>query len=47
MNLRLWAKVSYLPHILSFIQEFLDRTARLHGCIDLEWLRHAPPKDVK
>uniref|UniRef100_A0A9I9DP18 HhH-GPD domain-containing protein n=1 Tax=Cucumis melo TaxID=3656 RepID=A0A9I9DP18_CUCME len=29
------------------IKEFLDRTARLHGCIDLEWLRHAPPKDVK
>ncbi|XP_031742557.1 uncharacterized protein LOC101216331 isoform X2 [Cucumis sativus] len=29
------------------IKQFLDRTARLHGCIDLEWLRHAPPKDVK
>ncbi|CAK9314333.1 unnamed protein product [Citrullus colocynthis] len=29
------------------IKEFLDRTARIHGCIDLEWLRHAPPNDVK
>ncbi|XP_038901256.1 transcriptional activator DEMETER-like [Benincasa hispida] len=27
--------------------DFLDRTARIHGRIDLEWLRHAPSKDVK
>ncbi|KAG6606008.1 DNA glycosylase/AP lyase ROS1, partial [Cucurbita argyrosperma subsp. sororia] len=29
------------------IKEFINRTARMHGHIDLEWLRHAPPNDVK
>ncbi|XP_022996087.1 protein ROS1-like [Cucurbita maxima] len=29
------------------IKEFINRTARMHGHIDLEWLRYAPPNDVK
>ncbi|PON93600.1 DNA-3-methyladenine glycosylase I [Trema orientale] len=29
------------------IQELLDRVVKLHGNLDLEWLRHAPPVKVK
>lgn len=28
-------------------QECLDRVVKLHNCLDLEWLRHAPPDKVK
>ncbi|KAF7823277.1 transcriptional activator DEMETER-like [Senna tora] len=29
------------------IQIFLNRLVEMHGTIDLEWLRHAPPDEVK
>ncbi|KAF3455101.1 hypothetical protein FNV43_RR05549 [Rhamnella rubrinervis] len=29
------------------IKELLDRVFELHNCLDLEWLRHAPPEKVK
>ena len=47
INKRLGAKVSDFPHRFFFLQEFINRTATMHGHIDLEWLRYAPPNDVK
>ncbi|XP_062086509.1 DNA glycosylase/AP lyase ROS1-like [Humulus lupulus] len=29
------------------IQQLLNRVLKLHGSLDLEWLRHAPPEKVK
>ncbi|KAH7542034.1 hypothetical protein FEM48_Zijuj02G0030600 [Ziziphus jujuba var. spinosa] len=29
------------------IKRFLDQVVELHNCLDLEWLRHAPPDKVK
>jgi hypothetical protein len=29
------------------LQQFLDRVVDMHKSIDLEWLRYAPPDDVK